>query len=103
GTRPGTAAAPSGGGTRPAPAFARFRGQSGPAELAEDVRGTGARRAAGELITCPFCTGVWIATGLTGAAVIAPGPTRLVCSGLTALTVADLLHFVRTGLQKLTE
>ncbi|MFD0279597.1 DUF1360 domain-containing protein [Kitasatospora sp. NPDC127111] len=83
--------------------FTRFRGQSGPAEVAEEVRGTGVRRAVGELITCPFCTGLWIATGLTGAGVLAPGATRLVCSGLTALTVADLLHFVRTGLQKATD
>ncbi|MCG6495657.1 DUF1360 domain-containing protein [Kitasatospora sp. A2-31] len=83
--------------------FTRFRGQGGPAELAEEARGTGARRVVGELITCPFCTGLWIATGLTGAAVLAPGPTRLVCSGLTALTVADLLHFVRVGLQKATD
>ncbi|MFH9347699.1 DUF1360 domain-containing protein [Kitasatospora sp. NPDC017646] len=49
------------------------------------------------------CTGLWIATGLTGAQVIAPGATRLVCSGLTALTVADLLHFVRAALQQATD
>ncbi|MFJ9282421.1 hypothetical protein HS99_0016735 [Kitasatospora aureofaciens] len=55
------------------------------------------------LITCPFCGGLWIATGLTGAQVFAPGATRLVCSGLTALTVADLLHFVRVGLQNATD
>ncbi|MFJ9770870.1 DUF1360 domain-containing protein [Kitasatospora sp. NPDC101157] len=83
--------------------FARFRGQAGPAELSEDVRGSGVRRAFGELITCPFCTGLWIATGLTGAQVFAPGATRLVCSGLTALTAADLLHFVRVGLQHATD
>ncbi|MFD8708479.1 DUF1360 domain-containing protein [Kitasatospora sp. NPDC059648] len=83
--------------------FTRFRGQAGPAELSEDVRGTGVRRVVGELITCPFCTGLWIATGLTCAQVFAPGATRLVCSGLTALTAADLLHFVRVGLQHATD
>ncbi|MFG3227194.1 DUF1360 domain-containing protein [Kitasatospora sp. NPDC048194] len=83
--------------------FARFRGQAGPGELTEEVRGRGARRAVGELITCPFCTGLWVATGLTAASVLAPGATRLVCSGLTALTAADLLHFVRAGLQKAVE
>ncbi len=35
--------------------FTRFAGTSGEAELAEDVRGSGARKALGELVTCPFC------------------------------------------------
>jgi hypothetical protein len=80
--------------------FTRFRGQAGPAELEEDVRGAGVRRAVGELVTCPFCVGLWVATAVTGAQVFAPEATRLACSGLTALTVADLLHFARAGLQE---
>ncbi|MFF3071899.1 DUF1360 domain-containing protein [Kitasatospora sp. NPDC057904] len=80
--------------------FARFRGQAGPAELAEDVRGEGVRRAIGELITCPFCAGLWISTGLTAGQVLAPQATRLVSSGLSALALSDLLHFARAGLQE---
>ncbi|KJS62687.1 DUF1360 domain-containing protein [Streptomyces rubellomurinus] len=79
--------------------FTRFRGQAGPAELAEDVRGQGVRRAIGELVTCPFCTGLWISTGLTAGQVLAPEATRLVSSGLSALALSDLLHFARVGLQ----
>ncbi|MFE3500020.1 DUF1360 domain-containing protein [Kitasatospora sp. NPDC059146] len=80
--------------------FARFRGQAGPAELAEDVRGTGVRRAIGELVTCPFCAGLWISTGLTAGQVLAPEVTRLVSAGLSALALSDLLHFARAGLQE---
>lgn len=83
--------------------FARLRGQAGPAELNEDARGSGVRRVVGELITCPFCTGLWIATALTGGQILAPRTTRLVCSGLTALTIADLLHFARVGLEHAVE
>ncbi|MFF8772599.1 DUF1360 domain-containing protein [Kitasatospora sp. NPDC015120] len=80
--------------------FTRFRGASGPAELAEDVRGTGTRKAVGELITCPFCTGLWVATALTAGQVLAPAPTRLLCAGLSALTAADFLHFARVAAQQ---
>ncbi len=83
--------------------FTRFRGRSGPGELAEEVRGGGARRTVGELITCPFCAGLWIATGLTAGQVLAPAPTRLVCAGLSALTAADFLHFARVGAQQAVE
>ncbi|MCQ4079351.1 DUF1360 domain-containing protein [Streptomyces sp. RB6PN25] len=43
--------------------FTRFEGTTGPAELAEQVRGRGTRKAIGELLTCPFCTSLWVATG----------------------------------------
>jgi len=78
--------------------FTRFAGTSGPAELKEEVRGTGARKAVGELLTCPFCTGMWIATALSAGLVFAPGATRLAAAGLTALTGSDFLHFARAKL-----
>ena len=43
--------------------FTVYQGQEGPAELEEEVRGEGARKAVGELITCPFCMDMWVATG----------------------------------------
>ena len=52
----------------------------------------GARRAIGELVTCPFCLSVWIATALTGALLLAPRPTRVVLSALSAMTGSDLLQ-----------
>ncbi len=73
--------------------FTRFEGTSGPAELAEDVRGVGPRKAVGELITCPFCLGQWIATGLAFGLVLAPRATRLATSIFAGLTAADFLQF----------
>lgn len=73
--------------------FTKFQGTSGEAELAEEVRGTGVRKAVGELVTCPFCVGQWVATGLAFGYVLAPRATRWTASVFTALTVADFLQF----------
>jgi hypothetical protein len=73
--------------------FTRYEGTSGPAELEESVRGTGLRHAIGELVTCPFCSAHWIATGFGFALVLAPDATRLVAAMLTAEAAADFLQF----------
>ncbi|MGW3078298.1 DUF1360 domain-containing protein [Kitasatospora sp. NPDC001132] len=80
--------------------FTHFEGTSGPAELEEAVRGTGARKAIGELLSCPFCTGLWIATGITAGTLFAPKATRLTTATLSALAAADFLQFARTALQR---
>jgi hypothetical protein len=82
--------------------FTSYRGPAGPAELAEDVRGNGGRKAVGELVTCPFCMSMWIATGLTAGLIYAPRTTRLVTSTLTALAGADLLQYAHSLLEKAT-
>jgi hypothetical protein len=46
----------------------------------EQPQRRGARRAVGELVTCPFCLLVWIATALTGALLLAPRLTRVTLS-----------------------
>lgn len=76
--------------------FTRFAGTSGEAELAEQVRGVGARKALGELVTCPFCLGQWVATGLTFGFVLAPRATRLAASAFAALAGSDLLQLLYT-------
>jgi hypothetical protein len=73
--------------------FTRFEGTSGEAELAEEVRGQGARKAMGELLTCPFCVSQRVATGLVFGLVLAPRATRLFATLFTSLTAADLLQF----------
>lgn len=72
--------------------FTRYEEPAGDGELMESVRGHGVRHAAGELITCPFCLAVWVATGLTAGLVFAPRLTRLVCTTLTAVAVSDGLQ-----------
>ena len=80
--------------------FARYEGVSGPAELAEEVRGTGIRKAIGELIGCPFCIGEWIAVCLTAGLVMAPRATRLVATIFTTLTISDALQFAYAKLEE---
>jgi hypothetical protein len=74
--------------------FTRYAEPAGAAEVNEEVRDEGSRtrHAIGELVTCPFCLAVWIATGLTGGLVLAPRLTRLVATALTATAVSDFLQ-----------
>jgi len=57
----------------------------------------GAARALGELVTCPHCIGLWVASGLTYSLVVFPRQTRLVTTIFGAQAVADFLNagFVR--------
>ena len=72
--------------------FTRYKEPGGPAEVMEEVRGSGVRHAVGELITCPFCLSPWIATALTGGLVIAPRFTRAVTAVFSAVAVSDHLQ-----------
>jgi hypothetical protein len=72
--------------------FTEYEEPAGDGELMESVHGDGVRHAAGELITCPFCAAVWVATGLSAGFVLAPRLTRLVCTTLTAVAVSDGLQ-----------
>jgi hypothetical protein len=82
--------------------FTTFEAASGPAELKEDVRGTGARKAIGELVTCPFCISQWLATAFTFGLVLAPRGTRLTAAVLTSVTVSDFLQFARCAAEQHT-
>jgi hypothetical protein len=73
--------------------FTKYRGAGGPAEVMEEARHDSTlRHAIGELVTCPFCLDMWIATGFTLGLVFAPRVTRLVASTFAALTGADVLQ-----------
>ncbi len=80
--------------------FTAYQGTSAPSELTEDVRGHGAQKAIGELITCPFCMGVWVATGLTAGMIYLPRTTRLAMGTLAALAGADVLQFGYAALEQ---
>lgn len=83
--------------------FARFKGTGGPAELQEEARGAGARKAIGELLTCPFCLGQWVATGFAFGLVLAPRATRLVATIFTTSAAADLLQLAYASAEKAAE
>ncbi len=74
--------------------FTVFEGTSGPAELAEDVRDGDSRlKTVGELISCPFCVGMWVSTGFTAGYIFAPRATRFAATTLAALAGSDFLQF----------
>ena len=72
--------------------FTRYQQPGGPSELEESPRGSGARRAIGELIVCPYCLGMWTSAGLHVGLLYAPRVTRLISSTFTALTISDFLQ-----------
>lgn len=83
--------------------FTRYKDTGGPAEVMEEVRtASQLRHAIGELITCPFCLALWIATGFALGLVFAPRPTRLIAATLTALTGADFLQLAYAKAQQAT-
>lgn len=78
--------------------FTEYREPAGHGEVNEDVIGTGPRHAVGELVSCPFCISVWLATvGMFGMLAF-PRVTRTVCSVMTAVAGADVLQFVYSAL-----
>jgi hypothetical protein len=74
--------------------FTEFQGTQAPSELSEEVRGQGAQKAIGELLTCPFCVDLWVATAMMTGLVFLPRPTRLAISTFATLAGADMLQFV---------
>jgi Protein of unknown function (DUF1360) len=82
--------------------FAQYAGPAGAGELNEEVRdeGSSVRHGIGELVTCPFCLAVWVATGLTGGLVLAPRLTRLAATVLSATAVSDFLQLAYDAAKK---
>ena len=72
--------------------FTELEGQGGPAEFEERSRGTGLRKAIGELMICPFCLGLWVIAAFSVGLLFAPRVTRFVASLFAALTISDFLQ-----------
>ena len=72
--------------------FTTYEGSEGPSELSESPRGTGLRRAVGELVSCPWCVGLWVAFAFALGLVAAPRLTRLLASALSILALSDFLQ-----------
>jgi Protein of unknown function (DUF1360) len=74
--------------------FTEFEGSGDPGEVEERPRGHGLQKAVGELLTCPYCIGQWIAlAGVTGI-VLAPRTTRAIASVLTVSAASDYLQIL---------
>jgi hypothetical protein len=72
--------------------FTELEGKGGPAELEEKPRGTGLRRALGELLVCPYCLGLWASGGFHAGLLFAPRATRFSASVLSAMSISDFLQ-----------
>jgi len=72
--------------------FTRYQADAGAGEVDETVRGGGLRRAIGELLVCPYCIGMWVASAFTASLLVAPRFTRWVAFALTSFTIADFLQ-----------
>lgn len=72
--------------------FTELEEKGGPAELEESSRGTGLRKAIGELLICPFCLDLWVVAGFSIGLLFAPRVTRFVASLFAALTVSDFFQ-----------
>ncbi len=73
--------------------FTRRERDGEAAEVMDAPRGTGLRRAVGDLVSCPFCTSAWVSGGLVASYACAPRAARLVCAGLSAVAVSDWLQY----------
>jgi hypothetical protein len=81
--------------------FTHYVEPGGPAEVQEEARPQrGLRHSIGELLTCPFCLDVWVATALSIGIVFAPRGTKLVTGVLTALAGADFLQLAYAKAQQ---
>jgi hypothetical protein len=80
--------------------FTTYQGEGGPAEVEEAARGTGLRRAIGELLVCPFCIAQWTATAFSMGILFAPRVTRFVAGVFATVGLADTLQLVYKGSER---
>ena len=72
--------------------FTHYEGSNGAGQVSEEPRGHGLQRAVGSLVTCQFCTGPWVAAGLSASLLFFPRVTRLASSIFAMAAISDFLH-----------
>ncbi len=72
--------------------FTELQEKQSPKSMDEEPRGSGLRRSIGELISCKFCLGAWLASFFTYGLVLAPRVTRLLATVFAILALSDHLH-----------
>ncbi|MGI8632222.1 MAG: DUF1360 domain-containing protein [Solirubrobacterales bacterium] len=72
--------------------FTRYERPGSPGELEEAARGSGARYAIGELLTCPYCLAHWIGTALILGTSADRRLTRTVATLFTIEAISDTLQ-----------
>ena len=80
--------------------FTELQEKESPKSVQEKPRGKGLRRSVGELLTCQFCLGLWVASFFTYGLVLTPRVTRLIATVFTVVTISDYLHQTYKALMK---
>jgi hypothetical protein len=80
--------------------FTELQEKQSPKSVDEKPRGKGLRRSLGELLTCQFCVGQWVASFFTYGLIFAPAVTRLVASIFAVVALSDYLHQSYKALMK---
>jgi Protein of unknown function (DUF1360) len=80
--------------------FTELQEKQSPKGVSEKPRGKGLRRSLGELLTCHFCVGQWVASFFAYGLVFAPAVTRLVASIFAIVALSDHLHQTYKALMK---
>lgn len=75
--------------------FTEYKGPAGHGEVEEEPRGQGLRRAIGELLVCPYCMGLWVATALACCLVLVPRTTRFVAAIFAMVGLSDIFQAAR--------
>jgi Protein of unknown function (DUF1360) len=79
--------------------FVRLHEKSGNNSLDEEPRGSGLQRSIGELLSCPECTGNWVASGLAIGLIHTPRVTRVIGAMYASLAIGDMLQYAYVGLK----
>jgi Protein of unknown function (DUF1360) len=79
--------------------FTSYQDDTGYGEVEESARGTGARRAIGELLICQYCVSQWVAAGFVIGHALAPRETRLVAGTFTVFGLADVMNVAYSAAQ----
>jgi hypothetical protein len=83
--------------------FTKYVESSGGGEVKEQSRGTGLRRAIGDLLTCPWCMAPWVAGALYSTFVVNPRAARLLAACFTSVAVSDVLQHAYSGVRRRSE
>jgi hypothetical protein len=72
--------------------FTEFEEMESPTNVQEKPRGTGFQKSIGELLTCQFCVGQWVAAFFAYGLVLFPAATRFIGTVFAVVAVSDHLH-----------
>lgn len=72
--------------------FTVYRKSVGAGEVSETSRESGVRRAVGDLLTCAYCAGPWVAGGLYATYLFNPRLARLFAAMFASVAISDWVN-----------